>query len=203
MTPAKLGLLGIGLGALAAASAADAAMYSYYFPEAAYSVDEGATVQVPIYFQETIAEGETSLFAPGNGLAFASVLMSMSDENVAYSSFTADGAWDVANSQSHSAGLYDITLFSPVDAGVPGQVDDLDPNISRVLLGNLTFQAVAAAGNSSNATASMDPDIGIVAFDNTPLGEVTSADVTISIVPEPASFGAALLGTCVLLRRRR
>ena len=208
MNGIKLGVAAMGLGTvLVGAQPARAAItYSYYFPEPAYSVGEGGTVQLPIYLQETVddAAADTPLFGADVGLIYASFVLSMSDGDVAFSSFSADAAWELADAQPSSPGMYDVVLFSPIASSIGVEAEADDPATRRILLGNLVLQANGMAGQSTDVLALLDPARGLAAEDNTIIDSALSADVTVSIVPEPISGGTlGLAATFALVAGRR
>jgi hypothetical protein len=85
---------------LSAASAQAGFVYSYSFDQPNYSLAPGATVSVPVYFQESVDGGDVSLLATQDGLAVGSVQLQRTslDSAVGITNVTLNPGFDgVAN----------------------------------------------------------------------------------------------------------
>lgn len=190
-----------GFTTLALAGTASAApVYSYYFVEPTYTVSPGATANVLVYLEEFTPEGDTPRFAPGNGVTFASLLLSASDSDAAFDSFTNAASWDSSFTTDLGGGLFELSLLSPLATPVTASEDPLDLGTRRLLLGVLAIEAGPVEG-STDFVASYS-DLGISTADESIIDAVSSANFTVTIVPEPTSAIWVLLLTAGLTRRR-
>ncbi len=188
---------------LAGLQSASAASYSYSFPQPSYQVAPGDIVDVPIYLTETVGAGETSLLAT-EGMFFVSFDLWLDDGlPVAILDFSASPEWDAADFFENLPGIYTLNAYSSLTQATFGEPVPLQDGQYQLYLGDLQFLASGNPGESVIATVNVSPGGGAISFDTLELIEdIASADVTITIVPEPSSLASLTLLGAMLLRRR-
>jgi hypothetical protein len=165
--------LAVGLGWLAG-SAQGAPSYSYVFDQASYTIGQGQTVSVPVYFQESTGSEDVPSMATQNGLAAASVLLQLtSGSGAQITAITPNVLFDgtvnpepdpsTSSFSVNTASFYATTLDPLlVPDGDPIPTHGILPtetpagsDIWRVLLGSFSFTAVGNPGDSATYDASM------------------------------------------------
>lgn len=179
--------------------------YEFAFGQDAYVVAPGATMAVPVYFQETVGSQDTSVLAPGGaGLITAAVqvvgdplLPTQPAQVRSLSDIIPNPAFDVP-APSLSLNAAKLSLGALEGSTVVGE--EYTNGVYRLLLGTFTFTAGDVPGEVTTIRAtSFDPtftnivDGNMHALDGTPVGETRA---TIRVVPEPSTI---VLATAALL----
>jgi hypothetical protein len=215
-----------------ACNAQAALTYSYAFDQASYTVGQGQTVSVPVYFQESVSSPDVSKLATQNGLGAASVLLELtSGAGVQITGIAPNPLFDgIVNPDPDpppfpvgtAYSLYATTL-DPLLASDPIPTHGILPtetpagsDIWRVLLGSFSFTASGNPGDSATFQATMPNTTSDVAtwdalygadpsFDVLANGDglITSPEVSFTIVPEPGSLALSALAGLALAARRR
>ena len=167
-----------------------------------YALAAGGTANIPVYLEEFAAPPDLPSFGPDKGVTFASFVLSSSSPAVSFVSFAAAPAWDLGASSPLAGGVYEMSVLSPLGSPVSANLDPIDLYTRRILLGTLSVQADGAMGESTDFIASFSPDLGIGIADATLLSDVSSASVTVNVVPEPTSMAVLTLLSAGLLARR-
>jgi hypothetical protein len=181
--------------------------YEYTFGQSIFSVMPGGTVEVPVYFQETVGSQDISILAPsGSGLVGAGVQVICSDSPqpmqpariTALSDIIANPAFDVPTPSLTAPGAK-LALGKLVGPAVKGE--EFSDGVYRLLLGTFRFTA-GNVPNEFTPIRATDFDTGFSDF-VTGSGKVLDASpipdarATIAVIPEPSSL--ALFAVTVLV----
>ncbi len=168
------GLLGAAALAACAGRAPAALIYSFTLDAAGYEITPGVPVSVPVYFEETVTEADTSRLNSQNGLALVGVLLqkTTSDTAVRITGITPNSLFDgpvnttpdpVPPFSVDTASLYE-TMLDPIltpQGGTPTTHGIMPTETApgsgtwRVLIGTFEFSAIGNAGDSSTFQATM------------------------------------------------
>jgi hypothetical protein len=192
---------------VAPADSPDFNSYQYVFGQDAYTVMPGGTVDIPIYFQETVGLQDTSVLCPGGvGLVGAGVKVLFSDlpqptqpaRVLNVSDIVPNAAFDVPTPllQFASAKLALGTLVGPSVHG-----DEFSEGVYRVLLGTFRFTAGEMPGETTPIRAT-DFDTGLSMFvtgdiETLDASPMPDARATISVVPEPGTLALLVVAVSV------
>jgi hypothetical protein len=194
-----------------------APVYQYVFGSNAYEVVSSGTVEVPVFLQETVGTGDTSVLAPGGvGLWGAGVKVVFGDQpqpshpaRVRYGSdISVSSDFDMVTTAVEPTDAK-LSLFSLENPTVYGQ--EYSPGVYRLELGRFRFTGGSVAGESTLIRATdYDSYLDDVttpdgrALDGSPIYDGTATITT--TVPEPATMAllaaAFLAGVGFRLRRR-
>ncbi|HVS71536.1 MAG TPA: hypothetical protein VHQ47_09805 [Phycisphaerae bacterium] len=198
-----------------AAPALAAPVFSYFVPQASYTIDAGTTVSVPVYLQEIAAPDDSdSLLASHDGLATAGVEVSQSSNPLVTISTVAANLSVDATAFDPPAGISslpstDVTLGLSDDFSRADGTNAPPTNgIRQILLGTFTFSADPAASGPvifSIADPSSTPDTTLFSDGTVLDSQIAGTTVTINVTatPEPATLAVLALPALFLLKRRR
>jgi hypothetical protein len=194
------------------AAAVSAGPVSFVFGQAAYSAAAGGKVNVPVYWQETVGEGETSvldlalavgMFGQGVQVRWDDPVMPSHPATVVS---TADIAYnpvfDDAGSMHRSVTASYAQLSEVTDFLSFGYGNEVSPGAWRQLIGTFSFTAGSVPGEVTHlgATRYVGPlgtEDYIIDANGTAYDGVTAiATATITVTPEPS--GLMLLGMAAL-----
>jgi hypothetical protein len=198
----------------AVANPFDSNTYTFSFGQDVFTARPGETVDVPVYFQETVGPPGNSVLVPGGvGLVGAGVRVVFSDPPqptqpscvLGVSDIVPNPSFDVPT-PSLSLGAAGLELARLASGTVTGA--EYSPGVYRVLLGTFRFTAGEVGGESTPIRAAdFDPgfddfvtgDLNVL--DGSPISE---AQAKITVVPEPGSLllliAVALTGVACVIR---
>jgi hypothetical protein len=227
-------LLAATAAATMIASSAQAAIsYSYTIPSSSYSVQIGQSVTIPVYLQETLNGGSTSLINADGGVFGVGFLVNQTSGGTGTitgiaGSTTSNGAnfaggtfsTDPSDSTTHVGGL-DLASFSAASGPMTnssGQIEIGTVTImpqsvgaTNFVLANYKYPATTGGytitfGNGPGASqGGFDLDVSQSGA-NAYTGASASPEtftVTATAVPEPTVLSLAGIGAFGLVRRRR
>jgi hypothetical protein len=212
-----------------ASRARAAVSFQYVAGQSSYTVTEGGVVVVPLYLQETLDAGSTSLITEGNGLAGAGFALSLQDG-------TAAGIGGLSGSVSNFPGGFYLdpgttgsATFErgedfPALTNISGPGAEPDSN-GLILLGFTSIQASATSvGTTKFSVGAYSPGqggstetfttltgLGYYDLDLTNNGTPAGPPVyeaagsmsfqIVTVVPEPTSTALLALGFALVFRR--
>jgi hypothetical protein len=204
-----------------ATTAPAAVTYSYVTDTPSVTKNAGESFTVHLYLRETVDGGSASILTAENGLLGAGVRVTrnasaaadptdLTDINPSTALSGGPGTKDVA---AGNAGFSGSVSLSATQGAQPV---DLGGGVSQVLLGTLDLVAGLVPGeattftiaklnasNGNTATFTNFYDLDVARASAPAYAAATPSIFTVTVVPEPATLGLALLALPLLGRRRR